>query len=77
VALARADISEGRIACTFRVVKISALGTLAVTNNWSTLRKNINYVRSEAIEWDTRERSEGRGLGELGYVADMEGLGER
>jgi hypothetical protein len=43
VSLVRTDVSEGRIASIIRVTKICELGTFAVTNNRSTMRRNTNY----------------------------------
>jgi hypothetical protein len=40
VALVKTDISEEIIASIIRVMKIGELGTLAVTSNRSTLRRN-------------------------------------
>jgi hypothetical protein len=41
VALLRTDVSGERIASTIRETRIGELGTLAVTSNRSTLRRNI------------------------------------
>jgi hypothetical protein len=40
VALVRTDISKEYTASIIRVTRINELGTLAVTRNWSTLRRN-------------------------------------
>jgi hypothetical protein len=40
VALARTDVSEDRSALTIKVTSIGELGTLAVTINRPTLRRN-------------------------------------
>jgi hypothetical protein len=40
VALVRTDISEKLSASTIRVIRIGELGTLAVTSNRRTLRRN-------------------------------------
>jgi hypothetical protein len=56
VALVRSDVSEeGNI--ILRLKRINELGTkLAVTSNRSMLRSTSDYMRTEAIEWDTRDR---------------------
>jgi hypothetical protein len=41
VALVRTDISEELIASIIRMIGIDELGTLAVTSNGHTLRRNI------------------------------------
>jgi hypothetical protein len=38
----RTDVSEERNATIIRVIRIGELGTLAVTKNRSTLRRNTN-----------------------------------
>jgi hypothetical protein len=56
VALVRTDVSEEHIASITGVEGNSKLGTtLAVTSNCSTLQGTTDYIRNEAIEWDTRE----------------------
>jgi hypothetical protein len=44
VVLVRNDVSEDLIASTIRVEGVGELGTLAVTSNWSTLRRQ--FLRS-------------------------------
>jgi hypothetical protein len=70
VALVGTDVSEIRIASIIRMKRIGEVGTmLAVTRNWSTLRRNADYVRKEAIEWNTRGMGGGEGVG-FGCLAD-------
>jgi hypothetical protein len=47
VAFVRTDASEERIASIISVERISELGTLAVTSNWSTLRRNTSRFWQE------------------------------
>jgi hypothetical protein len=50
VAIVRTDVSEERIASIISVKRISEQEkTLALTSNCSTLRRNIQYMRKEAI----------------------------
>jgi hypothetical protein len=44
VDLVRTDVSEERIAAVIRVIIIGELGTLAVTSNRSTLRRNTKLL---------------------------------
>jgi hypothetical protein len=44
VALVKTGILEERIASIIRVTRIGELGTLAVTSNWSTLRRNTSLL---------------------------------
>jgi hypothetical protein len=56
VALARTNVLEE---CTDPIIliSISMLGTtLAVTSNQSTVQRNTNYMRKEALRGDTRGR---------------------
>jgi hypothetical protein len=43
VAILRTDVSEEHIVSIIRVTGIGALGTLAITSNRSTLRRNTIY----------------------------------
>jgi hypothetical protein len=53
------DVSEELSASIIRLTRIGELGTtLAVTSNRGTLQRNTNYMRKEALEWDTRVRVE-------------------
>jgi hypothetical protein len=45
VALVRTDVSEELIASIIRVIRIGGLGTLAVTSNRRTLRRNTKSER--------------------------------
>jgi hypothetical protein len=48
-----ADVSEQRVASMIRVERIGELGkTLALTSNWSTLRRNTDNTSKEPIDWD-------------------------
>jgi hypothetical protein len=49
VALARTDVSEELSASIIRVTRIGELGTLAVTSNRRTLRRNIGSYKSNTI----------------------------
>jgi hypothetical protein len=44
VALVRTDVSEERSAYIIKVTRIGELGTLAITSNRRTLRRNIFLV---------------------------------
>jgi hypothetical protein len=56
VALVRTDVSEESIPPIFRVTGIGELGTtLAVTINWSTLRRNTMWVA--ALKFDSSTAS--------------------
>jgi hypothetical protein len=44
VALVRTDVSEERIASSIKVIRIGELGTLAVTSNRRTLRRNTKHA---------------------------------
>jgi phage gp16-like protein len=46
VALVRTDVSEKISASFIKVTRIGKLGTLAVTGNRRTLRKNLVFLRS-------------------------------
>jgi hypothetical protein len=46
VALVRTDVSEDLSTSIIRVTRIGELGTLAVTGNRRTLRRNTNVVPS-------------------------------
>jgi hypothetical protein len=48
VALVRTDVSEERIASIIMVTRIGELGTLAVSSNRSTLRRNRTYASAAA-----------------------------
>jgi hypothetical protein len=49
VALIRTDVSKERIASIMRVTRISEIGTLAVTSNRRTLRRNTSNVTQKKI----------------------------
>jgi hypothetical protein len=49
VALVRTDVSEERSASIVRVTRICELGTLAVTSNRRTLRRNTNSLQSSML----------------------------
>jgi hypothetical protein len=70
VTFVRTDVLEERFAYIIRVERISKLGTtLVITKNRCTLQRTAKYMRKEATEWDTRERS-GRRRG-FGYVVHI------
>jgi hypothetical protein len=53
VALVRTNVSEERSASIIRVTRIGELGTLAVTSNLRTLRRNTNKVYN-TIQYNTK-----------------------
>jgi hypothetical protein len=58
VALVRTDVSEELSASIIRVTRIGELGTLAVTSNPLTLRRNTK--RERKLEWNSELRMQRR-----------------
>jgi hypothetical protein len=49
VALVRTDVSEEHIVSIIKVTRIGELGTLAVTNNRRTLRRNTKRIYAQRV----------------------------
>jgi hypothetical protein len=61
VAFVKTDVLEERISSIIRATRIGEIRTtLAVSSNRITLRRSINYMRREAIEWYITERVRGK-----------------
>jgi hypothetical protein len=75
VALVTTDVSEEHITSIIRVKRISELAVLAVTSNGSTMQRNTNYMRKEALQWDTREMGERMEVGLVEDSGQVAGIG--